>query len=44
MQKLVERISYNLLFQRFVILSIENALWNHSVFSKNRGGYWSSTR
>ena len=33
---LVEQISYNLLFRWFVGLSIEDAVWNHSVFSKNR--------
>ncbi|VWC37789.1 transposase, IS4 family protein [Burkholderia lata] len=35
-QQFVERISYNLLFRRFVGLSIEDVVWNHSVFSKNR--------
>lgn len=33
---LVEQISYNLLFRWFVGLSIEDTVWNHSVFSKNR--------
>ena len=32
----VEQISYNLLFRWFVGLSIEDTVWNHSVFSKNR--------
>ncbi|CAN0640169.1 transposase [Burkholderia cepacia] len=31
-----EQIPYNLLFRWFVGLSIEDAVWNHSVFSKNR--------
>ena len=35
-RQLVEQISYNLLFRWFVGLSIEDAVWNHSVFSKNR--------
>ena len=35
-RQLVEQISYNLLFPWFVSLSIEDAVWNHSVFSKNR--------
>lgn len=33
---LVEQISYNLLFRWFVGLAIEDTVWNHSVFSKNR--------
>jgi len=35
-RQLVEQISYNLLFRWFVGLSIDDAVWNHSVFSKNR--------
>ena len=35
-RQLVEQINYNLLFRWFVGLSIEDAVWNHSVFSKNR--------
>lgn len=35
-RQLVEQISYNLLFRWFVGLSIEEAVWNHSAFSKNR--------
>jgi len=35
-RQLVEQISYNLLYHWFVGLSIEDAVWNHSVFSKNR--------
>lgn len=27
---------YNLLFRGFVGLAIDDAVWNHSVFSKNR--------
>ena len=33
---LVEQISYNLRFRWFVGLAIEDPVWNHSVFSKNR--------
>lgn len=33
---LVEQISYNLLFRWFVGLSMEDEVWNHSTFSKNR--------
>ena len=36
-RQLVEQIQYNLLFRWFVGLAIEDAVWNHSVFSKNRG-------
>ncbi len=32
----VEQIQYNLLFRWFVGLAIEDSVWNHSVFSKNR--------
>ena len=35
-RQLVEQINYDLLFRRFVGLSIEDAVGNHSVFSKNR--------
>lgn len=35
-RKLVEQITYNLLFRWFVGLSIDDVVWNHSVFSKNR--------
>lgn len=35
-RQLVEQISYNLLFRWFVSLSIEDAVWNHWVCSKNR--------
>src|SRR6266851_3021580 len=33
---LVEQIDYNLLFRWFVGLGMEDAVWNHAVFSKNR--------
>lgn len=33
---LMERIDYDLMFRWFVGLSIDDAVWNHSVFSKNR--------
>jgi transposase len=33
---LVERIDYDLLFRWFVGLGMDDAVWNHSVFSKNR--------
>ena len=35
-RRLVEQIQYNLLFRWFVGLAIEDTVWNHSVFSKNR--------
>ena len=35
-RQLVEQIQYNLLFRWFVGLVIEDTVWNHSVFSKNR--------
>jgi transposase len=33
---LVEQIDYTLLFRWFVGLGIDDAVWNHAVFSKNR--------
>ena len=36
-RRLVEQINYNLLFRWFVGPSIDDTVWNHSVFSKNRG-------
>jgi len=32
---LVEQIDYNLLFRWFVGLGMDDAMWNHAVFSKN---------
>jgi IS5 family transposase len=33
---LMEQMRYNLLFRWFVGLAIEDAVWDHAVFSKNR--------
>lgn len=33
---LVEQLDYNLLFHWFVGLSMDDKIWNHSTFSKNR--------
>jgi IS5 family transposase len=33
---LVEQLDYNLLFRWFVGLGMDDAVWNHAVFSKNR--------
>ena len=33
---LMEQLDYNLLFRWFVGLSVDEAVWNHSTFSKNR--------
>ena len=33
---LMEQLDYNLLFRWFVGLSMDDKVWNHSVFSKNR--------
>jgi transposase len=33
---LIEQIDYNLLFRWFVGLGMDDAVWNHAVFSKNR--------
>ncbi len=33
---LMEELDFNLLFRWFVGLSIDDQVWNHSVFSKNR--------
>ena len=33
---LMEQVQYNLLFRWFVGLEIDDAVWNHAVFSKNR--------
>lgn len=35
-RQLMERIDYDLLFRWFVGLSIDDRVWNHSVFAKNR--------
>jgi transposase len=33
---LMEQINYNLLFRWFVGLELDEPVWNHAVFSKNR--------
>lgn len=33
---LIEQLDYNLLFRWFVGLAIDDPVWNHAVFSKNR--------
>ena len=33
---LMERLEYDLLFRWFVGIGVDDAAWNHSVFSKNR--------
>ncbi len=35
-RQLVEQIDYNLLFRWFVGLGMDDRVWNHAVFSKNR--------
>ncbi len=35
-RQLMERLEFDLLFRWFVGLGIDDAVWNHSVFSKNR--------
>jgi Transposase domain (DUF772) len=35
-RQLMEQINYNLLLRWFVGLGIDNAVWDHSTFSKNR--------
>jgi transposase len=35
-RQLVEQIDYNLLFRWFVGLGMDDAVWHHAVFSKNR--------
>ena len=35
-RQLMEQINYNLLFRWFVDFSMDDKVWNHSVFTKNR--------
>jgi len=35
-RQLVEQLDYNLLFRWFVGLGMDDSVWNHAVFSKNR--------
>jgi transposase len=35
-RQLMERLDYDLLFRRFVGLGVDDAVWDHSTFSKNR--------
>ena len=34
---LIERLEFDLLFRWFVGIGVDDAVWDHSVFSKNRG-------
>jgi transposase len=34
--QLKDRLEFDLLFRRFVGVGIDDAMWDHSVFSKNR--------
>jgi hypothetical protein len=43
-RQLVEQIDYNLLFRWFVGLGMDDAVWNHAVFSKNRDHLLNSER
>ena len=38
----MEQLDYNLLFRSFVGLSMDNKVWDHSVFSKNQEGFLGS--
>jgi transposase len=33
---LIEQLQYNLLFRWFVEMEMDEMVWNHAVFSKNR--------
>jgi transposase len=37
-RQLMERLDFDLLFRRFVRPCIDEAVWDHSTFSKNRDG------
>jgi len=39
---LMEQLDYNLLFRWFVGLSMDDGVWDHSVFSKNQGRFLDS--
>src|SRR5271155_5996095 len=41
-RQLVEQLDYNLLFRWFVGLGMDDAVWHHAVFSKNRDRLLSS--
>ena len=38
----MEQLDYNLLFRWFVGLSMDDPVWDHSTFSKNRKGWLES--
>jgi transposase len=43
-RQLMEQIDYNLLFRWFIGFSMDNKVWNHSVFTKNREGFTLTSR
>ena len=42
-RQLVERLEFDLLFRWFVAIDVDDQAWDHSTFSKNRGGFWRAT-
>ncbi len=43
-RQLMERTEYDLLFRWFVGLGVDEPVWDHSTFSKNRDRQWSRYR
>ena len=39
-RQLMERLEFDLLFRWFVGLGVDDPVWDHSVFSKNRDRLW----
>jgi len=39
-RQVMEQLDYDLLFRLFVVFSMDDKVWNHSVFSKNRDRCW----
>jgi transposase len=39
-RQLMERIEFDLLFRWFVGLGMDDPVWDHSTFSKNRDRFW----
>ena len=33
---LIEQLQYNLVFRWFVVMEMDEGVWNHAVYSKNR--------
>jgi len=37
---LIEQLQYNLVFRWFVVMEMDEGVWNHAVYSKKSGAFF----